>query len=152
MIELLILDFWFTDKTLLCIKSTSIFYLSIILKYHSILILSSNFYTIIQDYFTFGSEQDIMFDETIKALRKNRGLSQVDLAKDLHVTKQCISNWENGNIAPSVDMLIKIARYFSVSTDYLLGIDNRRYIETTGLTDRQITHIQQIIGDILESE
>lgn len=93
-----------------------------------------------------------MFNEIIRDLRLNRGLNQVELAKELFVTKQCISNWENGNIAPSIDMLIKIARYFSVSTDYLLGMDNRRYIETTGLTDRQITHIQQIIGDILESK
>ena len=62
-----------------------------------------------------------MFEERIKDLRLNRGLSQVELAKQLFVTKQCISNWENGNIIPSAEMLIKIARYFSVSTDYLLG-------------------------------
>ena len=92
-----------------------------------------------------------MFDEVIRALRMNRGLNQVELAKDLFVTKQCVSNWENGNIVPSVEMLIKIARYFSVSTDYLLGLDDRRYIETTGLTEKQITHIQQIIEDILET-
>ena len=93
-----------------------------------------------------------MFDDAIKNLRRNRGMSQVELAAALGVTKQCISNWENGNIAPSIDMLLKIAGYFSVSTDYLLGIDNRKYIETTGLTDLQIAHIQQIIGDILESK
>lgn len=92
-----------------------------------------------------------MFDEVIRDLRMNRGLNQVELAKDLFVTKQCVSNWENGNIVPSVEMLIKIARYFSVSTDYLLGLDDRRYIETTGLTEKQITHIQQIIEDILET-
>ena len=92
-----------------------------------------------------------MFDEVIRALRMNRGLNHVELAKDLFVTKQCVSNWENGNIVPSVEMLIKIARYFSVSTDYLLGLDDRRYIETTGLTEKQITHIQQIIEDILET-
>lgn len=93
-----------------------------------------------------------MFNDTIRQLRTGRGMSQVELASALNVTKQCISNWENGNIAPSLDMLLKISKYFSVSTDYILGIDNRKYIETTGLTDRQITHIQQIIGDILESK
>jgi Predicted transcriptional regulators len=91
-----------------------------------------------------------MFEERIKDLRLNRGLSQVELAKQLFVTKQCISNWENGNIIPSAEMLIKIARYFSVSTDYLLGLDDRRFIETTGLSEKQIEHIQQIINDILE--
>ncbi len=93
-----------------------------------------------------------MFEEIIRDLRLNRGLSQVELAKELFVTKQCVSNWENGNIIPSVEMLIKIAKYFSVSTDYLLGLDDRRYIEITGLTEKQITHIQQIIGDILEDK
>ena len=93
-----------------------------------------------------------MFEEFIRDLRLNRGLSQVELAKELFVTKQCVSNWENGNIIPSVEMLIKIAKYFSVSTDYLLGLDDRRYIEITGLTEKQITHIQQIIGDILEDK
>lgn len=93
-----------------------------------------------------------MFEEIIRDLRLNRGLSQVELAKELFVTKQCVSNWENGNIIPSVEMLIKIAKYFSVSTDYLLGLDDRRYIEITGLTEKQVTHIQQIIGDILEDK
>ena len=93
-----------------------------------------------------------MFEEIVRQLRLERGLSQVQLAKELHVTKQTVSNWENGNIVPSVELLLKISRYFSVSTDYLLGLDDRRYIETTGLTDRQITHIQQIIEDILQKE
>ena len=92
-----------------------------------------------------------MFEEIIKSLRLSRGLNQVELAKALHVTKQCVSNWENGNIIPSVDMVIKIAKYFSVSTDYLLGLNDRRYIETTGLTDREITHIQQIIDDLVQN-
>lgn len=94
-------------------------------------------------------ENSTMFEEIIKDLRLNRGLNQVELAKELFVTKQCVSNWENGNIIPSVEMLIKIAKYFSVSTDYLLGLDDRRYIETTGLNEKQITHIQQIIEDIV---
>lgn len=89
-----------------------------------------------------------MFDEIIRNLRLNRGLSQVELAKKLHVTKQAVSNWENGNIMPSVDTLIQIAEFFSVSTDYLLGLDERRYLEITDLTDRQIAHIQMIIDDI----
>lgn len=93
-----------------------------------------------------------MFEEIIKDLRLNRGLNQVELAKELFVTKQTVSNWENGNLMPSVDMLMKIADYFSVSTDYLLGLDDRRYIETTGLTEQQVTHIQMIIEDILGEE
>lgn len=45
-------------------------------------------------------------------------------------------------------MLIRLARYFSVSTDYMLGLDDRRYLEVTGLSDQEVTHVQQIIEDI----
>ena len=55
-------------------------------------------------------------NENIKQLRLARNLSQVDLAKKLGVTKQSISNWENNNIQPSIDMLIRLSNYFSVST------------------------------------
>lgn len=87
-------------------------------------------------------------NENIKYLRLARNLTQVDLAKALGVTKQSVSNWENDNIQPSIDMLIRVADFFSVSTDSILGLENRKYIEITGLTDRQIAHIAAIIDDI----
>ena len=88
-------------------------------------------------------------NENIRQLRMARNLSQVDLAKALGVTKQSISNWENNNIQPSIDMLIHLAKFFSVSTDYLLGLEKRKYIEISGLTDQQLAHISAIINDIL---
>lgn len=91
-----------------------------------------------------------MLNEKIKILRKERNITQVELAKKLSVSKQAVSNWENDNIQPSIDMLIKIANYFSVSTDYLLGLDDKRYLEITGLSNIKITHIQQIIDDMRE--
>lgn len=89
-----------------------------------------------------------MFGENIRNLRKSYGLSQTELAAKLNVTKQAVSNWENNNILPSIDMLIRIANFFSVSSDYLLELDNRHYIEVEGLTLEEISHIQQIINDI----
>ena len=90
-----------------------------------------------------------MLSERIKELRLARNMTQVDLAKELNVTKQSISNWENDNIQPSIDMLVKIASFFSVSCDYLLGIDKRKFIEVSGLTEAEIAHIQLIINDII---
>ena len=89
-----------------------------------------------------------MFGEMLKMMRKSRNLNQVQLAAQLNVTKQTISNWENNTIRPSIDMLVKISQSFSVSTDYLLELDNRFYLEVSGLTVEQIAHIQQIINDI----
>lgn len=89
-----------------------------------------------------------MFGEIIKKIRTAHNLNQVQLANELNVSKQTVSNWENNNILPSIEMLVKIAHFFSVSTDYLLELDDRNYIEVTGLTDIQLAHIQQIIKDI----
>ncbi len=89
-----------------------------------------------------------MLNENIRKLRIARNLSQVELARKLGVSKQSVSNWENDNIQPSVDMLVKIAGCLNVSTDYLLGISQEKTIDATGLTDTQIAHIRQIIDDI----
>ena len=94
-----------------------------------------------------------MFAIRIRSLRRSKELTQVQLAEKLGVKKQSISNWENDNIAPSIDMLIKIADFFQVSTDYLLGRDVReasatQVLDITGLTPRQIEHIQYIVDDL----
>ena len=89
-----------------------------------------------------------MLGDMIKNLRQSRSLNQVQLAVSLNVSKQTVSNWENNNILPSIEMLVKISQFFSVSTDYLLELDSRSYIEVTGLTDVQLAHVRQIIDDI----
>lgn len=63
----------------------------------------------------------IILSERIRELRVKQGYTQVSLAQKLSVTKQAVSNWENGNIQPSIDMLVRLADLFSVTTDYLLG-------------------------------
>lgn len=97
-----------------------------------------------------------MFANRIKYLRQTRELTQVQLADKLGVAKQSISNWENDNIMPSVDMLEKIADFFSVSTDYLLGREKRKStdgstIDVTGLSPDQIEHIMLIVDDLRNS-
>ncbi len=89
-----------------------------------------------------------MLGENIRRLRQTRGMRQEELGSRIGVSKQSISNWENGNIVPSVDLLSLLADYFGVSTDYLLGRDNRRTLDATGLTDTQATHVQLLIDDL----
>lgn len=92
-----------------------------------------------------------MLSNNIKKLRAARGISQVELAEALFVSKQSISNWENDNIMPSVEMLVKIAKYFSVSTDYLLGLDSREVIDVSKLSAKQISHLKLLIEDLQQS-
>lgn len=89
-----------------------------------------------------------MLNETIKRLRTAKNWTQVDLAKALGVSKQSVSNWENDNILPSVDMVIKIAGVFSVSTDYLLGLNSLKTLDVSGLSIEQIAHIESIVKDL----
>ena len=88
-----------------------------------------------------------MLNEKIKKLRISHGISQVVLAKELGVSKQCISNWENDNIQPSIEMLIRLAKLFHVSTDYLLGLNDATTINVDGLPNAFIAHLTQIIED-----
>ena len=86
-----------------------------------------------------------MISENIRNLRKNFNINQVELASKLGVTKQCVSNWENDNILPSIEMLIKLAKFFSVTTDYLLDLNSDKTIDVSGLTDIQIKKFEQDI-------
>ena len=88
-----------------------------------------------------------MLGTRIKELRKEFGLSQVELALRMEVTKQTISNWENENIQPSVDMLVGLANVFNVTTDYLLGLDDVPRLSIEGLPLSFAAHLAQIIED-----
>lgn len=61
------------------------------------------------------------FSERLKELRTSKGLTMEQLAKEIDSTRGTISNFENENKKPSLDMLIKLADYFDVSIDYLVG-------------------------------
>ena len=61
------------------------------------------------------------FHENLQALRKQRGLTQEELAAELFVSRTAISKWESGRGYPSIDSLKAIARFFGVSIDGLLS-------------------------------
>lgn len=63
------------------------------------------------------------FNEKLQELRKGRGLTQEELAKELFVSRTAISKWESGRGYPSIDSLKEISRYFSVSIDELICSD-----------------------------
>lgn len=60
----------------------------------------------------------------IKELRLARGLKQGKLAEILNISQANLSAWELGKWQPDIDSIIHIAQYFSVTTDYLLGVSN----------------------------
>jgi len=62
----------------------------------------------------------VEFNEKLRELRKNRGLTQEELAEILHVSRTAVSKWESGRGYPGIDSLKEIANFFSVTVDALL--------------------------------
>lgn len=63
------------------------------------------------------------FKENLKLLRTETNIGQVELAKKLGVSKGIISLWENGLREPNMSSLISIAKFFNVSIDFLVGLE-----------------------------
>ena len=61
--------------------------------------------------------------ETVISLRKSKHLTQVELAKRLNISQSTLAMYESEKRDPSTEMLIKIADYFNVSTDFIMGLD-----------------------------
>ena len=72
--------------------------------------------------FVYDNNMDILFSERLVQLRKEKGLSQVELAKVLNTTQRRISYMELGKVEPDLSTLVALSSYFEVSTDYLIGI------------------------------
>lgn len=74
--------------------------------------------------------------KNLKTLRDEAGISQKQLAETIGVSQQSINKYENHNIEPDIDTLIRMADYFNTSVDYLIGhTDIRRKIEHVAAYD-----------------
>jgi len=64
------------------------------------------------------------FKDRLKDLREEKELTQVELAEGIGTKHSSISRWERGLQEPSLSYIIKLSRFFGVTTDYLLGEEN----------------------------
>ena len=86
------------------------------------------------------------FGERISELRKDRGLKQKDIAILLNVAVSTVSNYETDSHEPDLENLCKLADLLGVSTDYLLGIeDKKQTLDITDLKDEDIQFLQDTI-------
>ena len=86
------------------------------------------------------------FGETLKKLRLDAGLTQKQLADRLWLSKATVSYYEQSVRYPSPEVLVKLACVFHVSTDFLLGIENKKQtLDVTDLTDEDIQFLQNAI-------
>ena len=89
--------------------------------------------------------------EKLKSLRIEKNLTQKQVADRMGLAISAVSSYESGTRYPSYDVLVKLARIFHVSTDYLLGITNTRNIDVTGLRDNEIELVSQLV-DMLRNK
>lgn len=83
-----------------------------------------------------------MFKDILKSLRLEHHLTQTKIAKDLDITQQQYAKWESGERKPNSDTLEKLADYFVVSTDYLLGRKNKAFEESIEDDQRLIKELK----------
>lgn len=89
--------------------------------------------------------------EKLKSLRIEKNLTQKQVADRIGLAISAVSSYESGTRYPSYDVLVKLARIFHVSTDYLLGMTNTRNIDVTGLRDNEIELVSQLV-DMLRNK
>ena len=78
------------------------------------------------------------FGEKLKIFRNSQKMTQQQLATRLGVAKSVVSYYESGDRFPSYDVLVKIARTFHTTTDYLLDVERKRVIDVSELSEEDI--------------
>ena len=84
--------------------------------------------------------------DKIKTLREQLNMTQADLAKRLGLTRSSVNGWEMGLSVPSTPLLVELSRVFTVSTDYLLGLDQGAVLKIEGLSAKEVAVLVDLIS------
>ena len=90
--------------------------------------------------------------DRIKSLRERAGLTQADIARQIGISRSGVNSWEMGLSVPSTQYIVELAKKFKVSTDYLLGMDDTSSISISGLTDKQVAVLIDVIDCFKQTE
>lgn len=90
----------------------------------------------------------VSMGDKLRSLRIEKNLTQKQVADRIGLAISAVSSYESGSRYPTYDTLIKLARMFHVSTDYLLGIADKRNIDVTGLNDEDVGLISQLVDKL----
>lgn len=84
--------------------------------------------------------------ERIRTTREKNSLTQASLAKKLGISRSAVNAWELGVSVPSAQYLVELSKLFKVSTDFLLGLDDKEVVDISGLAESE----KQMIYSMLE--
>ncbi len=80
----------------------------------------------------------VNFGDRLRTLRTQSGMTQAELAAQLRITKSVVSYYELHERTPSPEVLVKLAGIFHVTTDYLLGVEHRKMLDVSDLSDEDM--------------
>lgn len=87
-----------------------------------------------------------MIGNRIKETREKNGMTQSALSKKLGISRSAVNAWEMGISVPSAQYLVEVSKLFNVSTDYLLGLDEKEQIDVSDLSDEEKQMIYSMIN------
>ena len=87
-----------------------------------------------------------MIGDKIKKLRKSQSFTQSDVAKKLGITRSSVNAWEMGISVPSTQYVVELSKLFNVSSDYLLDIPQNASINVTGLSEKEVAAVKEIVN------
>ena len=90
--------------------------------------------------------------DRIKELREQLGITQSELARRVGLTRSSINGWEMGLAVPSTATIVELAKTFSVTTDYLLGMTESKTLMVDKLSDKEVSAIMAIMECLNEKD
>lgn len=88
----------------------------------------------------------VCMSEKLRKLRKKKNLTQQEVATRVGVTRSVISAYESEIRQPSYDILIRLAALYGVTTDYLLCVEGKRYVDITALSEAEVSVVVDVIN------
>lgn len=90
--------------------------------------------------------------EKLKSLRETRGMTQLQVANRIGVSKAMVSAYETASKAPSLDVLIRLSRVFGVTVDYLVCVDAPKYVDISGLDDSSAALVIALVDKLQQTD
>lgn len=88
----------------------------------------------------------------LRELRATKKLTQAQVARSVGVTRAVISAYETDIRQPSYDVLIRLALLYGVTTDYLLCLEEKRYLDISGLSEREAAAVCEMVNLFLQNK
>ncbi|HJB25770.1 MAG TPA: helix-turn-helix domain-containing protein [Firmicutes bacterium] len=87
------------------------------------------------------------FGYRLRELRLSKQMTQAQVAKRLNLSKTTISGYENNIKTPSIDVLVRLANLYGVTSDYILGIEKKKVLVIDGLTENEERILKALINE-----